>query len=146
MRSRGSSPVSRHGKRKSSDAQSAAGKCHRQSLVPPDIVLESEDTETHEPVTTTLVSGQSCNEVIMSYELEERNDDRRGKSNTLDTFHFYKHSIHSSFRLTTITLVSGVGLETLVWFTLSLHPFLILTLTWLSAIYLVTLNLTEAIH
>lgn len=123
MRSRGSSPVSRHGKRKSSDAQSAAGKCHRQSLVPPDIVLESEDTETHEPVTTTLVSGQSCNEVIMSYELEGRND-RRGKSNTLDTFHFYKHFIHPSFRFTTITLICGVGMGTVV-FTLTsvLSPF-----------------------
>lgn len=141
MRSRGSSPVSRHGKRKSSDAQSATGKCHRQSLVPPDIVLESEDTETHEPVTTTLVSGQSCNEVIMSYELEGRND-RRGKSNTLDTFHFYKDSTHSltlpSFRSTTITLITSVGKGTLMCFTLTsvLSPFLIFTFTWLSAIYL----------
>lgn len=83
MRSRGSSPASRHGGRKDSKSQPSTGgvrhgKQSRPSLVPPDIVLESEDTETHEHKTLTLVSGQSCNDVIMSHEqLQEAN--RRGK-------------------------------------------------------------------
>lgn len=90
MRSRGSSPASRHGgRKKSSDVTnsrpSSGGQQHqrqpRPSLIPPDIVLLSEDQETHEPLTTTLVSGQSCNDVIMSYEqMNKEENDRRGKS------------------------------------------------------------------
>lgn len=84
MRSRGSSPASRHGRKKSTDGNgrpSSAGhqRQPRPSLIPPDIVLLSEDQETHEPLTTTLVSGQSCNDVIMSYE-QMKEDDRRGKT------------------------------------------------------------------